>query len=89
MKYFWDENKRTRNIRKHGVDFADAQRFNWDSALIVYDDKDDYGENRWVASGLIDYTLHVMAYSEPDEETVRVISLRKATPMERKNFGKR
>ena len=38
MDYEWDERKRVSNIKKHhGVDFADAERFDWKTALVVYD----------------------------------------------------
>jgi uncharacterized DUF497 family protein len=29
MKYEWDENKRAANLAKHGVDFIDAEHFDW------------------------------------------------------------
>ena len=34
MPYTWDEAKRSANLAKHGVDFADAERFVWETALV-------------------------------------------------------
>ncbi len=35
--YSWDENKRQTNLEKHGADFADMERFDWGTALILED----------------------------------------------------
>ncbi|MGB5230440.1 MAG: BrnT family toxin [Desulfoprunum sp.] len=44
MYYEWDENKRAANFVKHGVDFADADLFDWASAFESQDDRAQYGE---------------------------------------------
>jgi uncharacterized protein len=63
MQYKWDENKRLANIEQHKVDFSDATDFQWDTAIETIDDRFDYGEERWVALGLIGNNLHVMVYT--------------------------
>ena len=45
----WDEAKRAANIAKHGMDLAKAEGFDFASAIIVVDDRADYGEVREVA----------------------------------------
>ena len=35
--YEWDEGKRQANLAKHGVDFADMDAFEWDTAVINVD----------------------------------------------------
>jgi uncharacterized DUF497 family protein len=45
-RFTWDERKRAANLHKHGVDFAIVERFEFDTALIVVDDRKDYGEVR-------------------------------------------
>ena len=82
MKYEWNENKCNANIAKHGVDFISAEEFDWSTAIEVFDERNDYGEDRWIALGLIGTRLHVLIYTIRFE-TIRIISLRKANKRER------
>jgi uncharacterized DUF497 family protein len=43
-------------------------------------------ENRWVGTGMLDGRIVVVVYIEPDEETVRIISLRKALTHEKRRY---
>ena len=63
MKYEWDENKRVANLAKHGVDFIDAEDFDWSSAIETIDDSFNNIEDRWIALGFIDSRLHVLIYT--------------------------
>ena len=85
MIYEWDENKRIANIIKHCVDFFDAERFDWSSAIETNDDRADYNEERWIALGFIDNRLHVLIYALRGNN-IRLISLRKANSRERKYY---
>jgi uncharacterized DUF497 family protein len=85
MYYEWDENKRIANLAKHGVDFASAEKFEWDTAIETIDDRFDYGEERWVALGFIGNKLHVLIYSYR-ADIIRIISLRKANKREREYY---
>ena len=76
----WDEAKRQANIAKHGIDFADATRFDWDTALFGESQFVDF-EQRELVIGLIDQVLCTMVYTETDE-AIRIISLRRATRLE-------
>ena len=51
--------------------------FDWDTAVFIVDDREDYGELRESAIGFIGVTLHVVVFTERDQRT-RIISLRKA-----------
>jgi uncharacterized protein len=82
MIYEWDENKRVANLAKHGVDFLDAEDFDWSSAIETIDDRFDYLEDRWIALGYIDSRLHVLIYIMRSGN-IRLISLRKANMRER------
>ena len=82
----WDEAKAAANWRKHGVSFADAQWFDFKGATRTEDLRFDYGETRIFALGRIRRTLHAIVFTEPNQETVRVISLRKATAQERATY---
>ena len=87
MQYEWDEGKRQQTINERGIDFADAERFQWDTANITIDDRFDYQEQRFVATGILDGRLHIMAFTMRGE-TVRIISLRKANKREVRDYEK-
>jgi hypothetical protein len=87
MKFEWDEQKNQANVEKHGLDFADAHKVFEYPMLVNLDDRKDYGEDRWVGIGLMgSIRVIVIVFTEPDEETIRVISFRKATSEERKRY---
>jgi uncharacterized protein len=86
MNFEWDERKNEVNIDKHGFDFADAYRIFDLPMAVELDERDDYGEDRWIGTGMLDGRVAVVVYTEPDEETTRIISLRKALSYERKNY---
>ena len=51
--YAWDERKRASNLRKHGVDFAIVQNFDFETALVLRDDRKNNGEERFRREGRI------------------------------------
>jgi uncharacterized DUF497 family protein len=73
------------NRDKHGLSLADADGFEWDTAVVREDTRKPYGEQRLEATGLIGDRLHVMIYCLRGD-AVRVISLRKANPREVKRY---
>jgi hypothetical protein len=75
LRYTWDEVKRGENI--HGIDFAAVEFFEWDTALVFVDDREDYGELREIAIGFIGVRLHVLTFTHREPWT-RIISLRRA-----------
>ena len=87
MQFEWDEAKRQENFRKHGLDFKDAPELFLNPRLVKLDTRFDYGEDRWVAIGIIKDRIVVMVYAEDDtNEVIRIISLRKALNYERERF---
>jgi hypothetical protein len=86
MRFEWDEQKNQANIKKHGLDFGDADKVFDHPMLVNLDDREDYGENRWAGIGLMDRHVVVIVFTEPEEDTIRVISFRKATSRERKRY---
>ena len=86
MEYEWDENKAARNLRCHGVSFEAVAHFVWNEATIFEDDRNDYGERRWLAYGPIGARLHCLVFTVRGER-IRVISLRKANSREVKRYG--
>ena len=86
MKFAWDAAKAVRNFRKHGVDFADAAiALEDENALTIEDFGHD--EQRFKTLGMgptmnILFVVHV----EHSEDTIRIISARKADRSETKQY---
>ncbi|MGI9105716.1 MAG: BrnT family toxin [Pyrinomonadaceae bacterium] len=86
MNFEWDEDKNQENIRKHGFDFADAWEIFEAPMRTALDSREDYGESRWNGIGLLGNRIVVVVFTECGEDTIRIISLRKALKHERKKF---
>ncbi|GGC66839.1 hypothetical protein GCM10011504_51020 [Siccirubricoccus deserti] len=82
----WDEEKRAANIAKHAVDFAAAEDFDWSVALVLADTRRNYGEVRLVAIGPVGDLLHVLVFTIRRTH-LRIISLRRASTKEAKQYG--
>jgi uncharacterized DUF497 family protein len=83
MNYEWDPGKAARNLNKHDVNFADAVGVFEDDCAITIEDT-NHAEDRYVTIGM-DFTLRmlVVVYTWRNENTIRIISARKATSKER------
>ncbi len=87
MKFEWDENKNKSNIQKHGIDFSDAQKvFNDENSLIAPDLRKDYGESRWKIIGKV-YGVIISVIYTVRNEAIRIISARRASKKERKEYN--
>jgi hypothetical protein len=90
MQFVWDEKKNRDNMRKHGIDFRDViDMFNY-PMLVRLDTRQDYGEDRWIGIGLLRHLVAVVVYVEwENDQTIRLISARKATTYESEEYHKR
>ena len=86
MAFEWDENKRAKNIAKHDLDFVDAWQVFNAPMIIDVDDREEYGETRFVGIGFLKNFFVAIIFTEPDERTIRIISLRKALKYEREQL---
>jgi uncharacterized DUF497 family protein len=86
VRFVWDEAKRLTNLHAHGLDFLDAPEVFGGPVLELADTRHDYGEDRLIGIGFLHNFVVVLVYTEPEEETIRVISLRKAFSHERERF---
>jgi len=77
MQFTWDEAKRQANIAKHGLDFIDAPRVFAGPLVLFEDSRHDYGEQRMIGIGLLDFLVVLIVHVESDEE-IRIISMRRA-----------
>ncbi len=85
----WDESKAKSNFKKHGVSFEEAQSVFFDeNARIVPDSEHSDDEDRFILLGISANVriLTVCHCYRQDEKTVRIISARKATNHEAKQY---
>ena len=83
LDFEWDPGKAKENLRKHGVDFADAViALEDDNALTIEDS--DHDEPRFKTLGM-GPTLNVLlvVHCERTENCIRIISARKADKNEK------
>ncbi len=85
MKFEWDERKRQINIKKHGVDFVDADEFFNGYTVTMEDNRFQYSEQRFITLGIIQGRVAVIAHTER-KDRIRIISMRKATKYEQKIY---
>ncbi len=92
MRFSWDERKNRTNRRKHRVSFETAALVFEDPCHISHPGREVEGELRWqtigMAGGLhVLLVIHTISESGDEEETIRIISARKATPQERRIYA--
>ena len=91
MRFVWNEEKNRRNQLKHKVSFETAISVFDDPHAMSIQDRFVQGEERWQTLGLIEGAVAlVVAHSielEGEEEIIRIISARKATPREREIYA--
>ena len=85
MNYEWDGTKRQINIKKHGIDFINVPMIFDGYTLTIEDDRYDYGETRFVTFGILEGRVVAVVHTE-NEESIRIISIRKATKYEEKTY---
>jgi len=77
MRFTWFETKRLATLQRRGLDFADAEQVFAGPTFTFEDDREDYGEERWVTFGLLRGQVVVIVHTETEDE-IRVISMRTA-----------
>jgi len=81
----WSDSKARANQRKHGVSFEVARVFDDPASVDEVDDREDYGEDRFITTGMVDGRLLTVVYTERDGRT-RIIPARKATRREQDDY---
>ena len=84
----FDEAKRADTIRTRGLDMARAADMFSGATLTIDDDRQDYGEARFITIGFLDDAMVVLVWT-PRGNALRVISMRKANERERRLYGPR
>lgn len=81
MRYSWDEAKRRRNLKLHGLDFAEAKQVFVGLTYTFEDDRFAYREQRFVTLGLLRGQVVSIVHTETPHE-ISIISFRQATRRE-------
>jgi uncharacterized DUF497 family protein len=85
VRFTWDPQKAAANLRKHRVSFEEAASLFADPLALAVDDTLDPG--RTVLIGMSDRLRVLLAvYTDIDENTIRIISARRATAHERRRY---
>lgn len=89
IHFTWDENKAESNLIKHKVSFEEAKTvFDDDNARLIYDPDHSEDEDRFIILGL-SYKLKVLTVVhcyKDSENNIRIISARKSTKKEEKQY---
>ena len=89
ISFEWDSAKAQSNLSKHGVSFDEAKSvFNDEYARVIYDENHSKDEDRFVILGMSERLriLVVVHCFRQDNGVVRIISARKATQNEQKQY---
>lgn len=92
MNFAWDTNKAIKNLQKHGINFEEAKTvFDDYDALQIYDPDHSENEDRFILLGMSEVLriLVVCHCYRENNETIRIISARKATKTEQKEYERR
>jgi uncharacterized DUF497 family protein len=82
----WDEAKAAENYVKHGVSFETAVKvFRDPFAVERLDDREDYGEERFILIGTAEEAVITVVYTERNGR-FRIISARRATRHEQEDY---
>jgi len=85
VRFTWDPRKAASNVRKHGVTFEEAASVFADPLALSVEDALDHTRTLLVGVSTRMRIL-VAVYAEVDEDTIRIISARRATSHERRHY---
>jgi uncharacterized DUF497 family protein len=86
-RFVWDEEKNLANIRKHGVSFDEAALACVDpNRIVIFDEVHSILEDRWIILGRVRETVLFVVETEPEADTIRIISARPALKREEEQY---
>ena len=86
MRLTYDPAKSARNERERGMPFGLTADFDWSTALVVEDLRQDYTERRFQALGFVGEHVCMLVFT-PRNGAIHVISLRRANQRERSRYA--
>jgi hypothetical protein len=88
MEVEFDPGKAAANLKKHGVRLEEAMGSLLDPLALVREDESAQAEARYVLVGISrEGRLLTVCYTLRDEETIRLISARRATRKEERQYA--
>lgn len=89
MEFTWDARKDRANRKKHGISFENAILVFDDPFQVTTQDREVEGEERWQTIGMVSgaHILLVAHTVDEEQESIRILSARKATPQERSIYA--
>ena len=88
MSAEFDPKKNAANIKKHGVSLSEGDGVLNDPLALTVEDEAVVGEQRFVTIGMNAFGSLMVVVHTPADRDVRIISVRKAAPKERRNYEK-
>ena len=88
MRVTWDPNKAEINFKKHKIRFSDAEMVLYDAFAMTLEEHVVATEQRFVTIGYDAVGRIIAAVYSYRADTIRLISARRATPTERKQYEK-
>ena len=88
LSFEWDEDKAASNESKHGVTFDEARTVFPDPLAVIFDDdehSDDESREIIIGHSILERLL-LVSFTERGEDVVRIISARRATKRERRDY---
>ena len=85
-EFEWDDDKDHINKWKHRVSFNTAAAIFKSPVVEMLDDREDYGEVRYIAIGQVETVIFRVVYTRRQENVVRIISAQKANRHEREAY---
>ena len=86
VQFEWDEDKAAQNVAKHGVSFLTAAAIFANEIIERIDDREDFGELRFIALGRVATEIYRVAYTWRGERVIRIITAQKASKREREIY---
>lgn len=94
-KFEWDPVKAKSNLQKHKINFERAAKIFLDSFMLSqFDDEHSETEDRWITIGkdrnnITIVVVHTFEEINSDNSTIKIISARRATKKEDKQYNLR
>lgn len=88
MDFEWNQNKASKNQKKHGISFSEASTVFGDPLELTISDPDhSHEEFRFLSVGRSALgNLLLVSYTERQENKIRIISARKVTKHEKRQY---
>ena len=86
LEFEGDENKAKINLEKHRGSFLTAAAIFRSARLERINDREDYGETRWIALGSAGASVYRVVYTKRGDSLIRIISAQKASSHEQEIY---